>query len=191
MEEQIAKKMGGEFIKRDKKGYHWKCKRDHYFILSLRKIKYRGKWCRRCGNSKGERIISDLLEELHIKYDKEFHLDLLPNRRYDFYFELSGKKYLVEYDGIQHFQRVPKYHKKKGSFEFNQMIDRLKTLTAIISNHILIRIDYTKENDILFHLLNGIKCSDSIYYSDINKYEYLYNTDIPYDFIKKNSKIII
>ena len=57
--------------------------------------------CPRCGDgiSYPNKFAFNLLEQLNINYISEHRPDWIKPRRYDFYFELSNKKYIIEMDG--------------------------------------------------------------------------------------------
>lgn len=94
--------------------------------------------------TKGERIISQNLDSLKIKYElqKTFNDCRNPKTnallRYDFY--LPDYKILIEYDGIQHFQEVPYF---RDSLEEVQFRDNYKDNYAKEHNYKLLRIPYT------------------------------------------------
>ena len=92
--------------------------------------------------SRGEQMLRKTLDHLLIKYKTEHIFEDLRMHRYDFY--VPEFKLVIEYDGEAHFTPIPRYHKKVGSFEKQQLADTNKTL--YIKNkpdHILLRIDYT------------------------------------------------
>lgn len=55
------------------------------------------------GVSYPEKFIISLLDQLGIEYVKEYIPKWSCNKRYDFYFELSNKKYIIEAHGNQHY----------------------------------------------------------------------------------------
>jgi len=151
----------------------WKCKYDHIFTLSLKSICRRGKWCKQCGSSIGERIIRDVLIKYSLPCIPQYVLTNYPRYRYDYYTEYDNKKYLIEFDGIQHFQYVKKYHKTKQIFKKRQKIDAIKSVNSMINEYQLIRIDYTQINDIEKHILIGLTQKYDMYVSTPQLYEYL------------------
>ena len=55
------------------------------------------------GTSYPEKFIISLLEQFNINYIKEYNPEWIKPKRYDFYFELNNKKYIVETHGKQHY----------------------------------------------------------------------------------------
>ena len=103
-----------------------------------------------CLNSKGEAIISRILEENNINYAKQFYFNDLTNKEgYKYYFDfgiLDNNKnllYLIEYDGIQHFSVLHQFSKNKDSLFIIQNRDKIKNDYCFNNNIPLIRIPYT------------------------------------------------
>lgn len=99
--------------------------------------------CQSCGctKSKGEEKIGLLLSQNHIDYEKEYSFKNLKSNknaylRFDFYVKNS---YLIEYDGIQHFQITG-----WGETNYNQLTknDNIKNEYCKTHNIPLIRIPY-------------------------------------------------
>jgi hypothetical protein len=67
--------------------------------------------------------------------------------KFDAYFENDGKKYCVEYDGIQHFKAIPYYGGEEGLYELKKR-DRLKDEYCKRNGIKMIRIPYTEFNNI-------------------------------------------
>ena len=64
-----------------------------------------------CAESLGERYIAQILQELGFKYEKEYKFsDLVGDTgiplRFDFYAHKNGIKFLIEFQGIQHFENI-------------------------------------------------------------------------------------
>lgn len=99
--------------------------------------------------SKGEAKIIELLNNANIPFKREYSYENLKNEsgtkklRFDF---LVEDKYLIEYDGIQHFKSDSGY----GSDLKNiQKRDELKNEYCRKNNLILIRIPYTHLDNLL------------------------------------------
>lgn len=98
-----------------------------------------------CLRSKGEAKIAQLLEENNISFEKEKSFnDCLSEAgrklRFDFYI---NNKYLLEFDGIQHFKAMGGW----SNFNYlkqNQDRDNIKNQWCKKNNIPLIRIPYTK-----------------------------------------------
>lgn len=131
----------------------WECQCDCGSIVKAAGADLRSGKMMSCGclKSKGEAIIEQLLIENHIQYVKHkrfsdclFHEK--ENERgaeFDFYIIHKNKKYLVEYDGIQHFQN----RSEKGWNNYKNLIstqkhDKIKNQYCLINNIPLIRIPY-------------------------------------------------
>ena len=100
----------------------------------------RGVGCPICKNSKGELKINKILSENNINYKTQYTFpDLKYKRKLFFDFgvlnEENNLKYLIEYQGKQHYIRYDKFHKTEQKFLDAQLRDKLK-------------IDYCDENNI-------------------------------------------
>lgn len=110
-----------------------------------------GVGCPNCYKSKGEDVIEQYLIDNNYDYQKQFKFQECRNKRalpFDFaIFENDSLKFLIEYDGIQHF--VPKFGMK--SFESIQLTDSIKNKYCEDNDINLIRIKYNRsENMNLF-----------------------------------------
>ena len=101
-----------------------------------------------CQNqSRGEEKIEKILLENNIPFEKEktFSSCKFPDTqalaRFDFYVD---NKYLIEYDGIQHFQTGTGIFDSEEKFQKIQKRDSFKTHWCKENNIPLIRIPYTK-----------------------------------------------
>lgn len=102
--------------------------------------------CGCIGKSKGEYIISKILDEYNIFYEqqKKFKNCRFPKSNYyakfDFY---VNNQYLIEYDGEQHFHYRNQGWYTKEEFEIAQERDKFKNQWCKQNNIPLIRIPYT------------------------------------------------
>lgn len=64
---------------------------------------------------------------------------------YDYMFTHQGRAYLLEYDGIQHFQYVPFIHRKEINFRSRFQRDVDKSATGLLAGYTVIHIDYHAE----------------------------------------------
>jgi very-short-patch-repair endonuclease/ribosomal protein S14 len=80
-----------------------------------------GQGCPICQESRNERHISNLLNELEYKFIKEKRFSETGNLEYDFY--IPKYKVIIEYDGIQHFE--PRFGKSEYSKQdnYNKLYD--------------------------------------------------------------------
>lgn len=111
--------------------------------------------CPDCNFSHGEKLISNILDELSIKYttQKSFedclHINLLS---FDFYLDNLNK--IIEYDGVQHYEPIEIFGGVK-SFNIRKVRDNIKNEYCIKNNIPILRIPYfnidnMRENIIIF-----------------------------------------
>lgn len=159
----VRNKLQGRFLCGD-------CK-EHTFVRDLDAVEGKRKewFCNYCNHiySKGERIIANILDNLKIKYIRQYHFDDLRGKqlqylKFDFY--LPEYDCCIEYDGEQHFIY-------RGAFgtsyeEYLEGLERDKSKDEYCSSHgiKLIRIPYTilekqelDEQYILDNLLGNTK----------------------------------
>lgn len=117
-----------------------------------------GNGCKKCSISKGENRIALFLKQKEIPYISEYFLPETPKEypkvRYDFY--LPEAKILIEFDGIQHFdksayellQEARGRRRDSISYEKRVEYDKLKNKLAKANGYILIRIPYLVLNTI-------------------------------------------
>ena len=129
----------------------WKCKDcEHEWYT---KIYHRssGSGCPMCNFSKGENRIKEYLDLNIVRYisQKEFK-GLVGvgdgNLSYDFY--LPEHNMLIEYQGGQHEQYIPYFHKNKTNFKKQQQYDMLKKEYAKQNNINLLEIWHYDFNNI-------------------------------------------
>lgn len=128
--------------------------------------------CPNCVSSKGEEECFNVLKTLSIEFKKEYTIEQLPRKRYDFYFQRNNLSYLLEFDGLQHFEERSHFCKKQ-SFEERQEMDRIKTKVALEAGYRLIRIDYTQIDKIEEHLEKALSSKDKLYLSTSEMYKYI------------------
>lgn len=121
--------------------------------------------CPNCNKKRGERITGEYLKSIlgELVINNQFRIDTptLKNKNFilvDYYFELNDKKYIVEYNGEQHYRYVNFFHRNADDFTNQQKRDRwLKK--------------YCKKNNIELICINGL-----IYYNrDTEIYKILRN----------------
>ena len=105
--------------------------------------------------SKGERIIEKILKENKLIYKKEVKFQDLKSLigeflRFDFVLYDNNKKIIccIEYDGIQHFQRIPHFQKTIFDFKKTKEWDRRKNSYCLKNKIPLIRIPYWDLQDL-------------------------------------------
>ena len=72
-----------------------------------------GQGCPICSESKGEKIISEWLDQNNIKYQREYKL---PNKRWRYDFYIPSENLIIEVQGVQHYKFVEYFHKTKENF---------------------------------------------------------------------------
>lgn len=127
--------------------YKWECKKGHKWKTSFYTI-YKGSWCPRCRESRGERLISQYLDRKNIRYIREHKfVDCISIRPLPFDFYIPVLTMCIEFDGEQHFDTPRKRWKK---FKLAEVIkrDNIKTEYCKNNNINLLRIPYTEIENI-------------------------------------------
>lgn len=101
-----------------------------------------------CGHisSRGEQKISKILQDWHIEYQTQVTFEDLKSPKYgalrfDFGVYKNGKiEYLIEYQGIQHFENT--FRINKNDFQYRQECDAIKRQYCLTHNIPLIEIRY-------------------------------------------------
>lgn len=161
-----------------------KCQFGHKWMANTSWIR-RGTWCTQCNQSRGEREVSEALIKLGIQFNTECKHHLLPTKRYDFYFLYNGIHYLLEFDGVQHFEWNTLYHKSEEDLEKSHNIDRLKTYVALSVGYRMIRIDYTQLGRIYECILYAIQSLSQLFVTSIQMYSWLVGSTVPIQIIQK------
>jgi len=121
-----------------------KCSKNHTFIQKASNH-LQGKGCPICRESLGERTISNILNKYKINYVRQktfpdcIRINLL---KFDFY--LPELNYIIEYDGVQHFESVKIFGGDK-KFEESKIKDTIKNNYCKDNGINLLRISH-KEN---------------------------------------------
>lgn len=111
------------------------------------------------GMSYPNKFMFNILDQLNVDFINEYTPDWIKPKRYDFYFKLNNKEYIVEMDG--RFHKISK----------NKEIDKYKDKKAIKHNIKLIRID-SQESDLKF-IKNNILNSELANLFDLSKVDWL------------------
>ena len=143
--------------------HHWETILDYHI--------HHKRGCPKCKFSKGELNCCQALEFLKIPYKTQYTISPYNNRRYDFMFIVYDDKYVLEYDGGQHFFEVP--HFSSHTLKERQELDLSKMDIALRNNFKVIRIDYTQMDNVQFHIEKAIKIKQQTYFSDIQLYSYI------------------
>ena len=97
-------------------------------------INVRGLSCSKCGDkiSYPNKFIFNILQQLlNDNFENEKIFNWSNNKRYDFYFKINNKKYLIEAQGLQHYQKTKIGRGKGRSLQEEQENDRLKKKLAL------------------------------------------------------------
>ena len=119
-------------------------------------LQHGGQACKQCyrKESVGERRIRQWLENNNIQFVQEkWFDDCRDNNPLPFDFYLPDNNLLIEYDGKQHFEETHFFIRKDTRFNdsvtsYIKFHDQIKTEYCKKNNHELLRIPYTKINDI-------------------------------------------
>lgn len=126
--------------------------------------------------SKGAKNCRKYLVDNEITYTAEFKIsEYLPNRRYDFMFIHNGYKWILEFDGDQHFKKCS-WHDDDEDFIFNQEVDKIKNNVALLNGFNIIRIHDKDEKyikDMLDFLLNLKLMRQILFFSDDLLYSHM------------------
>lgn len=115
----------------------------------------RGKRCPICNESKGESYIATLLEQHHIKYERQkkfnncFYKHKLP---FDFY--LPAYNLCIEYDGVQHYKPIEIFG-GKAEYRVRHKRDLIKSKFCNDNDIKLLRIPYTVSFDNIYQLIKN------------------------------------
>ena len=129
--------------------------------------------CPRCKISKGERACLNYLLENNIFFEEQFKIPELGMKRFDFMIENNELKYVVEFDGIQHFKFVEYFHKSVNVFIERQEVDILKTIVALKNGFNIIRIDYKQIDNVNFHISEALRSEQKFYFSTPELYMHI------------------
>jgi len=145
-----------EYTPSSRKKVWWKCKEcSHSWFIQINN-RNNGNGCPNCAESKGEKIISEVLGKYNINYNIQYVFDdLLSDLGNKLRFDTSVFKdeekvnlqLLIEFDGQQHFEWIKSWMPEK-SFKKLQYHDILKNQYCISHNIPLIRIPYWEIDNI-------------------------------------------
>lgn len=111
--------------------------------------------------SKGEQKIINLLRRGGIGFEREVSFEDLTGSgrnllRFDFVIYKNNKPYIcIEFDGRQHFEYTPYFHKTISGFKKQQEWDRRKNKYCLMHNITLIRVPYWDLDDLTLKKLFG------------------------------------
>jgi len=106
--------------------------------------------CPKCKSSKGEKLISLILDNNKIKYiqQKIFKNCINPKTNWPLKFDFDLPEYntLIEYNGIQHYGHIGYWHRNGETLESQQYRDEIKKQYAISHGYKYLVIKYTDKN---------------------------------------------
>lgn len=102
-------------------------------------------------SSKAVRAIAAYLQKKNITFEQEVHYSECKDQRtlpFDFILTVSGRQGLIEFDGIQHFEIVSKFHgTDRNKLRLQQKHDRIKTRFCFEQRKSFLRISYLEEEN--------------------------------------------
>lgn len=145
-------------LKHNECGYKWDTRPSHFTHNNRR--------CPQCSFSKGEELIADFLMKKNIKFESQKKFEDCRSHinksylRFDFaIYDSSGTniKFLVEFDGRQHFEPVD-FWGGEERFLIQKQYDEIKNQYCKERNLILLRIPYWDQHrikEVISELLEG------------------------------------
>lgn len=145
-----------ECSQRPKGNRYWycQCSCGNFHIVSTSDLKSNKVQSCGCLISMGEMIISKILLENNIPFQKQYTFNDLKSEngryyRFDFaIFNNTGLRNLIEFDGIQHYNPKAQFNKDQNAFDIIQQRDNIKNEYCLKNNIPLIRIPYYKISEI-------------------------------------------
>jgi hypothetical protein len=188
------------YAQKSNKKVWWKCPfcgQELYKTIS--DVCTQGLSCSRCSDniSYANKFAYSMLDQLDIDFKSEYSPDWLKPKRYDFYFLVHDKPYVLEMDGIQHFQQ-------SFPLPYENVIqnDKYKERMAIEHGIKLIRIDCRDRDQIVSNIydselhkilnLSRVDWDKCYYHTHTSKkleFFILYNQGIKMDDISKQIHI--
>ena len=134
----------------------WKCKENHTWLAIFKSVKHGNTWCPYCPKSRSEKLCREILQEYTGLSFTSIRPNLLKNDVSGHNLELDGfcedLRLAFEYQGKQHDEYIPFFHRKEGDFERQQDRDKLKLdlckkhdIDVLIIPHTL---SYQNENEL-------------------------------------------
>jgi hypothetical protein len=136
-----------------------KCKYKHEFSISYNNLKA-NKWCPLCSALKMESFAKEIIEEIFDEIFVKMRPKWLEGLELDIYNEKL--KIAFEYNGIQHYEYVPYFHRQESKFIKQQENDKKKIKLCKENNIKLIIIPYDKVTEINLkeYIINELKNND-------------------------------
>lgn len=118
------------------------CPKGHHCSISFHNFKNGQTRCRKCKESKGEKEVSRVLDELGMNYKTQYVFDKCEYKRslpFDFY--IPHYNVCIEYDGEQHYKKEGSFGNINSYKEISKR-DEIKTNFCLNNEIELIRIPY-------------------------------------------------
>jgi hypothetical protein len=126
----------------------WQCDRGHQWKNPFHQLDY-NHGCPQCSllsrQSKGEKRIARFLDTFDIMYSRQRAFEGCKDKkvlRFDFFFVYVGQRFLIEYNGQQHYKPIGHWGGEKA-LETSQRRDHIKADFAAANGLHLITIPYT------------------------------------------------
>jgi hypothetical protein len=145
-----------DYYKNNKSKFKLKCIYNHTWETYYSNFINNNRCCPTCSESRGEKIINDILNARNIEYIREAKFDnCIYKRQLRFDFYLPKFNTCIEFDGIQHFEPVKRFG---GEYYLSEIIkkDYIKNKYCEDNNIKLIRIKYNQNTDDIISVLNHI-----------------------------------
>lgn len=154
-------------------GYLWNCKCPYcgqIFVANPQHIKnFSVISCGCQAQSRGEVLISQILEKLNVHFETEYSFhDCVYERplRFDFcVFFNHSPVLLIEYDGLQHFKSI-QYFGGDDGFHTRQICDEIKNQYCDMHDIPLVRIPYDMKYEEIYNTIRNAICD--VYKSSLN-----------------------
>lgn len=133
----------------------WRCSKGHEW-QSIAYSRSRGNACPTCNESKGEKLVAQILDKLKVRHKREYKFSELGNYRFDFalFRKYKRRPYaIIEYHGEQHYKPVKfgssiSLAKAKVNLVSCQKRDKIKKQYCLNNNIKYLEISYEEKDNI-------------------------------------------
>jgi len=126
--QHVAAERGGKCLEKEyinvRAQMKWQCSEGHIWSTKFTSVKHSKKWCPYCAKGRSENLSRDIIEELMGLPFPSVWPDFLSGLELDGYNE--DLQLAFEYQGKQHYQHVPYFHKDITQFYAQQERDQRK-----------------------------------------------------------------
>lgn len=150
----------------------WRCSCECGNTIDVRMANLRNGHTQSCGcmRSAGEYQIRSILTDHDVDFIPECRFEEMPDRRFDFALvdKANNLKCMLEYDGKQHFEMVPAWHKNEETFANAVKRDDDKNNFCTRNGIPLYRIRFDEDvNDSMKNILNEFSNLPSLEYTGV------------------------